>query len=72
MDYRAQPGLSPEARLALIEEMVGRLDQRLFGNGQPGELSAIKQRLRSLEQFKWQLAGAAGVLIAAVEYFHKK
>lgn len=34
--------------------------ERLFGNGQPGELHGIKERLKALEQWKWWVLGAAG------------
>lgn len=58
-----------EQRLAVIEAIVLRLEERLFGNGQPGEIAAIKGRLNKLESWFWRLAGAAGVLAALMEIF---
>ncbi len=67
MEYKAPAGLTEGERLVRIEEIVGRMDQRLFGNGQPGELSNIKHRIRSLEEYKWKLAGALSLAIVLVE-----
>ena len=49
------------------KELFGMLNQRLFGNGQPGELGTIKRRLADLEKWKWQVAGAAGALVVLWE-----
>lgn len=62
MDYKPKPGLSNDARLAVIEEIVGRMEQRLFGNGQEGEISKIKGRLTSIEQWRSKLGGGAAAM----------
>lgn len=46
-------------RLAVIEEVVTRTDHRLFGNGQPGEISSIKGRIAKLENWRWWVVGVA-------------
>ncbi len=56
-------------RLAVIEEVVLRLEERLLGNGQPGEITIIKERVRKLESWLWRAAGACGLLAAALELF---
>lgn len=54
-------------RLAVIEEVVLRLEQRLLGNGQPGELALLQQRVRRIESWFWRLVGAASLLFALLE-----
>ena len=58
------------AQLAVIAEGVERLEKRLFGNGQPGEIerlhcriSAQKERIDRLEAWKWRMAGAIAVVL---------
>lgn len=63
MDYRADKNLSDEQRLVIIEEIVGELRQRLYGNGQPGDIEKICLRLSALEEFRWKFAGAFGVAL---------
>ncbi len=41
-----------EARLTVVEQVLMRIEQRLFGNGQPGELTVIKTRLAAVEKFQ--------------------
>jgi hypothetical protein len=60
---------SIEERLAVIEEVVLRLEERLLGNGQPGELEILKTRVSRLEAWFWRGAGAAGVLVTLLEVF---
>ena len=71
MDYQARPDLTVEARLVLIENMVGRMDQKLFGNGQQGELADMYDRISKLEtsdherngqKAVWGLLGAVATL----------
>lgn len=71
MDYKPTPGLSNDARLAVIEEIVGRMEQRLFGNGQEGEISKIKGRLTELEKWKWKLVGAGALLVILAQLVAK-
>lgn len=54
-------------RLAVIEAVVLRLEERLFGNGQPGEIALLKARVRRLESWFWRAAGALGVLMGLLE-----
>lgn len=51
-------------RLARIETIVSRLEQRLLGNGQPGELDKINGRLMSLEKLEAKGRGAFWILTA--------
>jgi len=39
-----------------------KLEHRLLGNGQPGEIKKIGRRLDALEEFKYTLLGAASFL----------
>ncbi len=59
-----------EQRLAVIEAVVVRLEERLFGNGQPGEINQMKQRIANLEAWFWRAAGAAGVLLGLLQFFN--
>lgn len=54
-------------RLAVIEAIVRRLESRLFGNGQPGEISAIKKRVARLESWLWRATGAAAILLCILD-----
>ena len=58
-------------RVAVIEEVVLRMEERLFGNGQPGELEKIQGRVRRLEQWFWRAAGAISVVLALFETLRK-
>lgn len=49
MEYLPAPGLSIPERLAVIEQLVGTMNLRLFGNGQPGELATMKNRMEEVE-----------------------
>lgn len=42
--------MSDSERLAVVEEAVLRIEHRLFGNGQPGELSEVERRITKLEK----------------------
>jgi hypothetical protein len=63
--YQAQEGLTPEARMVVIEEIVGDLKQRLYGNGQPGDIESMKARISKIEQWMWRAIGG-GLVIAFV------
>ncbi len=54
-------------RLAVIESVVLRLESRLFGNGQPGELQSLKDRVHRIETWFWRLAGGLCVLAFLIE-----
>ncbi len=56
-------------RLAVIESVVLRLEARLFGNGQPGELQMLKDRVTRLEAWIWRAAGAICVAISLIQIF---
>jgi hypothetical protein len=51
-------------RLVRIETVVGEIKDRLFGNGQEGELARVKTRLRTLERFRWLILGMVMLLVA--------
>ena len=63
MDYRADMSLSVEQRLVVIEEIVGEMRQRLYGNGQPGDIEKFSHRITALEEFRWKFVGAFGVAL---------
>lgn len=54
------------AILIEIQTTVRDMKRRLFGDGQPGELSNIRARLRSLEKRHWILYGAVAVMLVMV------
>ena len=62
---------SIQERLAVIEEIVLRLEERLFGNGQPGEMERLQSRVRRLESWFWRAAGAIGLAVLLIETLHK-
>ena len=62
---------SIQERLAVIEEIVLRLEERLFGNGQPGEMERLQSRVRRLESWFWRAAGAIGLAVVLIETLHK-
>jgi hypothetical protein len=65
-------------RLLVIEAIVVRLEERLFGGGQPGKLSEIESRLRAIEDCQpreivqlrksvdklWRWIGAIEIILA--------
>lgn len=55
-------------RLATIETIVTRLESRLLGNGQPGELYTINTRLDSLEDTQAKARGALWIISAVVTF----
>ena len=68
----ANPELSQSeiaTRLAVIETVLNQMNDRLFGNGQPGEISALKARMAKLESWFWRAAGGGGVLFALAYIF---
>ena len=62
---------SIQERLAVIEEIVLRMEQRLFGNGQPGDLENLQSRVRRLESWFWRAAGAVALAVMLLETLHK-
>jgi anti-sigma-K factor RskA len=48
-----------ESSVHVLTEVVSRVEHRLFGNGQPGELSALKSRITKLENWRWYVCGIA-------------
>lgn len=55
--------------LAQIAVTVNDMHDRLFGNGQPGELAELKARASALEKNQNMFLGALGVISAAVSGF---
>lgn len=68
--YEPDPNSSDKERLAVIQHFVGDMHQRLFGNGQPGEIQTLKERVESLEKWMWRVMGAAGALASLAEIYH--
>ena len=54
------------AILIEIQTTVLDMKRRLFGDGQPGELSILRSRLRALEKRHWILYGAVGLVLVVV------
>lgn len=61
MPYQPRPNATDSERIALIEQMMGDMQYRLFGNGQPGQLQRIDRRLARLESWRSKWAGAAAL-----------
>ena len=71
-------------RLVRIEErgnaacdIIEKIEKRLFGNGQEGELpllrndlSQTKKRVGSLENWKWYVVGTVTALVTLVTVMH--
>jgi hypothetical protein len=55
----------------VIEEIVLRMEQRLLGNGQPGEIDKLKHRVSRLESWFWRAAGAVALAILVLETLHR-
>jgi hypothetical protein len=51
-------------RLTEIETRIGSLESRLFGNGQPGSLAHLSNRVHRLERFLWLGVGAVAAFSA--------
>jgi hypothetical protein len=62
---------SIQERLSAIEAIVLRMEQRLLGNGQPGEIDKLKHRVRRLESWFWRAAGAVALAIFVLETLHR-
>lgn len=55
-----------EGTLEKFDETLTRLDHQLFGNGQPGMITIINQRLGNLEDSKSKVKGALATLAAII------
>jgi hypothetical protein len=55
--YKPSPNLNLDARVAVIEEMVGELHQGLLGNGQVGSIKLLENRLDALEHLRSRVHG---------------
>lgn len=53
---------SDSERLAVIEEILSRMEQRLFGNGQPGAIAAIDDKVAQLQRGADTLAASCPIL----------
>lgn len=49
-------------KMSAVEQVLLRLEHRLFGNGNPGELAELKSRASNLEEFKNKVLGALTVI----------
>lgn len=65
-----------EATLERFDQTLDKFDHRLFGNGQPGELTNLSGRLGVLENFKSYIKGGFATLgglvtlIGGTELYH--
>ena len=57
---------SDSERIAIIETVVLQMEKQLFGNGQPGQIDILHERIGDiskrvvhLENWKWWLSGMA-------------
>lgn len=63
-------------KIAVIESVVVRLESKLFGNGQPGVIGKLENRVAELEITKAKATGAiwlvslVSVLLSFAEAFH--
>jgi hypothetical protein len=71
MSEKSTAEKSDRERLGTIEAIVSRMEQRLLGNGQPGEIDKLKQRVTRLESWFWRAAGAAALAILVLEKLHR-
>jgi len=62
-DIAAGMARMEEGQKAICEN-IEAIQHRLFGNGQPGELMDIKNRISTLEKFRYVLIGVALVFSA--------
>ena len=71
------------ADIAVIKEVVERMDRRLFGNGQPGEIQILRTdfsaadneldvRLKRLERGFYKAVGAIILIAVVLEAFGHK
>jgi hypothetical protein len=56
-------------RLVRIETTITDMSKRLFGNGQPGELESLRNRIARIEAWFWRLSGGGAVALFLVERF---
>ncbi len=56
------PGESLEVQLARVETVLLRMEERLFGNGQPGVIEKLDRRVGDLEDSEAKGKGALGLL----------
>lgn len=67
--------MTDSERLAKVETIVEVIHDRLFGNGQPGELSKLDDRVQVLENNKNRIIGAfsiVSVLMTFLGWVHIK
>jgi len=54
------PPRTDSERIAVIEEVVMRMDRRLFGrDGDMGEIQHLDSRITKLENWRWWVVGMA-------------
>lgn len=67
-DFQAELQIQSAARTARIESMVEDMHDRLFGNGQPGLISVLDGRLKSLELFRSYVKGGFSLVTALLAF----
>lgn len=58
------------SRVAVTEDVVDKMEKRLFGNGQPGILSDLDKRLKHLEKRENRLMGFVSAVVLFLELSH--
>jgi len=61
-----ESNLDTASRLVRIETILGRLEHRLLGNGQPGDLQKFTDRLNDIDDDRARFKGALWVIGTAV------
>lgn len=56
-------------KLGEISVVLDDIKHRLFGNGQPGELSTLDGRVGKLEEDKWRLMGVGALIMGILQFF---
>lgn len=76
MEERRAGHAQLQTDIAVVKEIVERLEHRLFGNGSPGQLKeiddrfdAVEGRVSTLEIDKWKVVGALGVIATLASVF---
>jgi hypothetical protein len=62
-----RPERTINEKLAVIEETLNRMDEQLFGNGQPGVIEKMSSRISRLEKAFWIAVGGGFVIIWFIE-----
>src|ERR1700761_4955177 len=59
---------TPATKLALVEQKVELMFHDLYGNGQPGQLHALREEIRALGKYRYILMGALAMFTFIVKH----